>query len=69
MSAKNAKTLQDQLNELNEIIEWFDSADFDLEKALEQYKKAESVAEDIRARLAELKNEINVLDKSFDKEG
>lgn len=67
MPAKNNRSLQDQLAELNELLEWFDQDDFDLEQAIDKYKQAEKVAGDIRVRLNELQNEITVLKESFDK--
>lgn len=66
MSAAKVKTLQDKMDELNTLVEFFDSADFNLEEALVTYKKAEKLSEDIRKTLEELKNEITVLKERFD---
>jgi exodeoxyribonuclease VII small subunit len=66
MSERKVKTFQEKMAELNRLVEFFDSADFDLEEALAKYKEAEKLSEDIRKSLEELKNEITVLKERFD---
>lgn len=66
MSDRKTKSLQEKMDELNRLIEFFDSGDFDLEGALEKYKAAEKLSEEIRKNLEELKNEITVLKQRFD---
>lgn len=59
------KTIQDKTTELNELVAWFDSEEFALEQALDVFKRAEKLAEEIEADLAALKNDITVVKKSF----
>lgn len=66
MSDAKTKTLQQKMDELNRLVEFFDSNDFDLEEALAKYRQAEALSEDIRKTLQELKNEITVLKERFD---
>lgn len=66
MSDAKTKTLQQKMDKLNQLVEFFDSGDFDLEEALAKYKEAEALSEDIRKTLEELKNDITVLKQRFD---
>ena len=59
------KTIQDKTAELNELVAWFDSEEFALEQALDVFKRAEKLAEEIEADLAALKNDITLVKKSF----
>lgn len=67
MSARN-KTIQQRLSELSEMVAWFDSDDFALEEAIDRFKKAEKLADEIEHELGSLKNEIVVLKQKFDTE-
>lgn len=68
MSVKHNKTIETRLQELDEKVRWFEGDDFELEKAVERFKEAEGLATEIEKDLTSLKNEINVLKKSFDTE-
>lgn len=65
MSEKN-KTVQEKLSQLTELVAWFQSAAFKLEDALDKYKQAEALAEEIEKDLTKIKNEIVVVKKKFD---
>ena len=67
MSEKNS-TVQQKLSDLSELVAWFQSSDFALEEAVEQYKKAEALATEIEADLAHVKNDIQVIKQRFDQE-
>lgn len=67
MSQANEKqTLQEQIDKLDELVNWFEGEDFSLEEALGVYEKADQLAKQIEERLATLKNEVNVLKTKFD---
>ena len=66
MSATN-KTIQEKINELTKIVEWFDGDDFSLEEALDKFKQSEKLAVEIEKDLLTLKNEINIVKQKFDK--
>lgn len=59
-------SLQQQMARLNEITEWFEQDDVDIEKAMEKFEEAATLAADIKARLSELENTITVLKNRFD---
>ena len=64
--SKLNKTIQEKTDELDAIVAWFDGDDFSLELALDKFKQAESLAQDIQKDLTGLKNEINVIKQRFD---
>lgn len=67
MSEQN-KTVQEKLSELSEMVGWFQGASFKLEEAVDKFKAAEKLAEEIEKDLTKLKNDIKVVKKKFDSE-
>lgn len=65
MSAAN-KTINSKIAELDTLVGWFDSDEFELEEAIDKFKAAEKLAGEIEHDLASLKNEITVLKRKFD---
>ena len=63
-----SKSIQEKTAELNELVAWFDSDDFALEQALDKFKVAEKLAQDIEQDLTTLRNNIEVVKKSFNGE-
>lgn len=64
--SKNDKTISQKMDELSALVAWFESDEFELEKALDRYKEAELLANDIERDLSDLKNEVTVLKQKFD---
>lgn len=62
------KTIQEKTAELNELVTWFDSDEFALETALDKFKQAEALAQEIEKDLSGLKNDIQVVKQKFDSE-
>ena len=65
MSDKS-KTVQEKLNELGELVAWFQGGAFKLEDAFGKFKEAEALADDVEKDLTKLKNDIQVVKKKFD---
>ena len=65
MSEKN-NPVQKKLSDLAEIVAWFQGSDFELEKAVEKFKIAEKLADEIEHDLLEIKNDIQIIKKRFD---
>ena len=65
--AKEKKTLNQKIEELDAEVEWFYSDDFKLEDATSKYKQAVTLAKEIKNDLLTLKNEIEVLAEDFSK--
>lgn len=61
MSDKNNTTIAEKTLALNELVAWFDGEDFELEQALEMFKKAETLAMEIEHDLTALKNNIEIV--------
>lgn len=65
MSTKNKLTIAEKTASLNELVAWFDSDDFELERALDVFSKAEKLAEEIEQDLMNMKNNIEVVKARF----
>jgi exonuclease VII small subunit len=65
MSVKNKSSISEKTIKLNELVEWFDSEDFELEEALDKFAEAEKLAGEIEADLLAMKNTISVVKKKF----
>ena len=68
MSSVNNQTIQTKINQLNDLVAWFDNDEFELEQAMDKFQAAEKLAIEIETDLKSLKNEINVLKQKFDSE-
>lgn len=55
------RSLREQMEQLEEILAWFDSDEFELEAAVERYQQATRVAEQIDQRLREIKNKVTII--------
>lgn len=55
------RSLREQMEQLEEILAWFDSDEFELEAAVESYQQAARVAEQIDQRLTEIKNKVTII--------
>ena len=54
--------------ELEEINEWFQQEDIDLEKGLEKYKKGLELVKKCRERLEKTENQLRDIQKEFPEE-
>lgn len=68
MSDKSNETVTKKLARLGELVAWFEGDEFVLEEAIERFKEAQKLADEVEADLSKLKNEITVLKKKFDEE-
>ncbi len=64
--SKTNKTITQKMQDLTALVAWFESDEFELEKALDKYKDAEKLAAEIEHDLSAVKNEVTVLKKKFD---
>ncbi len=58
----NRRTVAEKMAELDKSVEWFYGEDFVIDQALDKYKNASSLAEEISKDLESLKNEVEVLE-------
>ncbi|MDO4741887.1 MAG: hypothetical protein Q4A79_00715 [Candidatus Saccharibacteria bacterium] len=59
------KTLNQKIDELDSMTEWFYSDDFKLDEAIKKYKELANLAEEIEGDLKKLKNEVEVIAEDF----
>ncbi len=59
-------TIEEKMQTLRGLVAWFESDEFELEKATAKFEAAAALAKEIETDLSELKNTVNVLKKSFD---
>lgn len=64
--SEKSNTIQDKMSELSALVAWFQGPEFSLEKAVDMYKQAEKLAEEIEADLSKLKNDITIVKQKFD---
>jgi exonuclease VII small subunit len=65
MSTKNNPTIAEKTTRLNELVAWFNSEDFELERALDVFTQAEKLAQEIEHDLLHLKNTIEIVKAKF----
>ena len=65
MSRENKLTIAEKTAQLDALVSWFDSEDFELEQALDKFAEAEKLAPDIETDLLSLKNEIEIVKAKF----
>lgn len=58
--------IQEKITALQELTAWFESDEFELEQALDVFKKAEELAAEIETDLKKLKNDVQVVAKKFE---
>lgn len=64
--SKTSKTIQEKTTKLTELVAWFDGDEFTLEQALDKFKVAEALADEIEQDLLALKNDIQIVKQKFD---
>lgn len=69
MSKKeNEPSLQKQLADLDELLEWFEKPDIDLDEALLKFDEGVQLAQSAREKLSKLENKITILKQKFGEE-
>lgn len=53
------KTFAQLQTELEELLDWFETADFDIEASLEKYKQAQAVIDELEKRLKTAETRIS----------
>ncbi len=63
--SKNELTIQEKIAQLDQLLEWFNGDDFELEQASAKLKEAKKMADEIEHDLSTLENDITILKQSF----
>ncbi len=64
---QKTNSLQAKIDRLDQLADWFYSDEFELDQALERYKQAITLAEEIQMDLKHLQNEVTILRENFAK--
>jgi len=68
-TADTAENLKESLKALKEIVDWFDSQEeVDVEEGLEKVKQGAALVKSTKARLAEIENEFEEIQRSIELE-
>lgn len=65
MSKADKPTINNKINQLHEMTEWFYGEEFQLDQATDKYQHAVNLTKEIEKDLQELKNKVEVIDKDF----
>ncbi|MDB5176775.1 MAG: hypothetical protein JWN75_443 [Candidatus Saccharibacteria bacterium] len=63
--SKNDTSIQEKISQLDEVVAWFESDDFQLEEASTKLKAAAKLAADIEHDLDAVANDIQQVKQSF----
>ena len=68
MVKEKSEKISAKIKELEKMVDWFYSEEFNLDEAEEKYKKTVDFSREIEKDLSELKNRIEVINKDFTKD-
>jgi exodeoxyribonuclease VII small subunit len=61
----NKQTVEAKIQELEELLVWFESNEVTVESALEKYERAGKIASELKEELQNAKNQVEVIKKKF----
>jgi len=62
---KSDRTIREMLDEFEQIVQWFDDENLDVEKAIAKYEDGAKLAAEIREKLETEKNKIEIVKRNF----
>lgn len=65
MSVKNNVPIAQKMQQLEELLEWFESDNVTVETALKKYEQALVLAKDLKIELETAKNQVEVLKQKY----
>lgn len=63
--SKQKTDFQRQLEELEQIVAWFESADVDIDQALEKFERGMELASRLEQQLGEAENTVREITRKF----
>ncbi len=63
--AKSEQTFGQKLQQLEELLAWFESDEVSVEQAVEKYETARILAKELEDELKQAQNKIEVINKKF----
>ena len=64
--SKKTKTFTEQVQELENLVTWFESTDFDLDQAVDNYEKGMKLIQDLEEHLKTAENKVAKIKASFE---
>lgn len=66
MPTKKQQSIQEQLKELQELVQWFEKDDeFDVEEGMRRVKEGAALVQELKGRLKEVENEFREVKKEL----
>ena len=65
MSVKNVNTVAQNIEQLELLLEWFESEEVTVEQATEKYQESLELTKAIEKQLENAKNQVEVIKKKF----
>ena len=65
MTKNDTTTVQEKIDQLDQLVSWFDGDDFQVEQASAKLKEAAKLTADIEKDLSAVSNDIRELKRSF----
>ncbi|HSW37852.1 MAG TPA: exodeoxyribonuclease VII small subunit [Candidatus Saccharimonadales bacterium] len=65
MVVKNNKPFADRLRELEDLLAWFESDEFDIDQAVENYEKGVRLVKELEEHLKTAENKVTKLKVKF----
>jgi exonuclease VII small subunit len=62
---KNEMTIKEKIEQLDQLVAWFESDNFDVEEASSRLKEAAVLAEAIKTQLESVANDVQEVKESF----
>lgn len=59
--SKTNPTFADKIKQLQEIVDWFDSNEVDLDKAVEKFELGAKLAKELKTDISQLENKIKII--------
>lgn len=63
MSPKPTKSIETKIKDLENLVAWFDSDEFVIEKSIDNYNQAKALAKEIYQDVDQIKNEIKLINQ------
>ncbi|MCB9823133.1 exodeoxyribonuclease VII small subunit [Candidatus Nomurabacteria bacterium] len=61
----NKKSVEEKIQELEDLLTWFESNEVTVESALDKYERAGQIASELENELNKAKNKVEVIKKKF----
>ncbi len=64
-SQKKKNTIAENIENLEALLEWFESEEITVESSIQKYEEALKLSQELQSQLDEAKNQVEVIKKKF----